>query len=173
MQRHFREPEHFTADAWLRFLDNPRDAESDAPGRHAVGCEDCASLLESLTAIRRGLEMDAGQIRSTLAPGPTDIDVLLNRCLAQIRSAPRSRWSVAEATLLLRVLLEPICGRGTAGATINLAQRRSTAAAQNQINSGNWNVFISNLSDAMSSICGAAAGTLVERAGFSIALQEG
>jgi len=81
-------------------------------------------------------------------------------------------WSVAEATLLLRVLIEPICGRGTAGTTISLARRRSVRAAEERLTSGSWGLFISNLSDAMSSICGAAAGTLVRRAGFSIAVQE-
>jgi hypothetical protein len=175
---------HFTADHlseadWLRFLDHPGDREiGETICRHTSACAGCASLLESLVAVRDGLEAGGAQIRAALRTPSPEIDLLLERCLTRIQSSSHSRWSPSEATLLLRLLLEPICGRGTTGATMDLARRRSTGPTQDlfsspQLTSGNWNLFISNLSDAMSSICGAAAGTLVERAGFSIALQEG
>jgi hypothetical protein len=171
--------DHFTEAEWLRFLDRPDDREvGETIRRHTNVCAGCASLLESLVTVREGLEAGAAQIRAALRTPSPEIDLLLERCLTRIQSSPHSRWSASEATLLLRLLLEPICGRGTAGATIDLARRRSTGATQDlfstpRLTSANWNLFISNLSDAMSSICGAAAGTLVQRAGFSIAVQEG
>ena len=167
MQDHIREAD------WLRFLDDPGDREAGAPVReHMARCARCADLFESLKSIREGLAIEGARIRAAFAATDAEIDGLLTRCLAEIRSPSHEGWSAAEATLLLRVLIEPICGRGTAGATISLARRRSLAAAEEHLTGGSWSLFISNLSDAMSSICGAAAGRLVRRAGFSIAVQE-
>ena len=165
--------DHILDADWLRFLDDPRDGEIGERVRdHIAGCGSCARLFESLELMREGLVTEGARIRAAAAVTDTEIDALLGRCLAEIRSGSQAGWSASEATLLLRVLIEPICGRGTAGATISLARRRSLPASEEHLTSGSWSVFISNLSDAMSSICGAAAGRLVRRAGFSIAVQE-
>lgn len=165
--------DHINDADWLRFLDDPRNADADQQiSKHVTGCVKCAKLLKSLERVRESLATDGARARASAAISDSEIDALLERCLAQIRSASQAGWSAAEATLLLRVLIEPICGSGTAGATINLARRRSLSAAEDDLTSGSWRLFISNLSDAMSSVCGAAAGRLVRRAGFSIAVQE-
>lgn len=165
--------DHIRDEDWVRFLENRGDSEMGGRVReHIAGCGHCAALFESLQLVHEGLASEGARIRAAVALTDAEIDSLLGRCLSQIRNAPQAGWSATEATLLLRVLIEPICGRGTAGATISLARRRSLAAAEEHLTSGSWSVFISNLSDAMSSICGAAAGRLVRRAGFSIAVQE-
>jgi hypothetical protein len=164
---------HITDADWLEFFDSPGEsARSRRVREHAADCPSCAKLLDSLERVCEGLATEGARMRDALALPDEEIDALLGRCLARIRTEPHVGWSAAEATLLLRVLIEPICGRGTAGATINLARRRSLAAADEHLTSGSWSVFISNLSDAMASVCGAAAGRLVRRAGFSIAVQE-
>ena len=170
--------DHITDADWLRFLDDPQDEEHGRPiGEHVAGCADCAKLLDSLKVMRDGLATESARVRAACAMTDSEIDELLGRCLSKIRSSSitgwGTGWSAAEATLLLRLLIEPICGRGTAGATISLARRRSLPATEENLTSGTWRLFISNLSEAMSSICGAAAGRLVRRAGFSIAVQEG
>jgi hypothetical protein len=167
MQDHITDPE------WLRFLDGPHDCEGNQRIReHIAGCINCARLLQSFEHVRRGLATEGALIRTSVRMSDSEIDALLGRCLAEVRADCHTGWSATEATLLLRLLIEPICGRGTAGATINLARRRSLPAAEEHLTGRNWSVFISNLSDAMGSICGAAAGRLVRRAGFSIAIQE-
>jgi hypothetical protein len=165
--------DHIRDEGWLRFLDDPGGCEASKRVReHIAGCGYCAKLFESLESVREGLATEGARLRAATAMTDAEIDAMLGRCFAQIRSGAHPGWSATEATLLLRVLIEPICGRGTAGATISLARRRSLPASEEHLTSGSWSVFISNLSDAMSSICGAAAGRLVRRAGFSIAVQE-
>jgi len=165
---------HITDADWLRFLDAPRDCEDNRRVReHIAGCPRCANVLESFESVREGLATEKARIHGAVAISDLEIDALLGRCLAQIGTEPHVGWSAAEATLLLRLLIEPICGRGTAGATIDLARRRSLPVTDEHLTSKSWSVFISNLSDTMSSICGVAAGRLVRRAGFSIAVQEG
>jgi hypothetical protein len=167
MQDHIRDAD------WLRFLDDPRGGDRGEHIReHVAGCVKCAKLLKSLELVRESLATEGARVRASSAISDSEVDALLERCFVQIRSSSQTGWSATEATLLLRVLIEPICGRGTAGATISLARRRSLSAAGEDLTSGSWRLFISNLSDAMSSICGAAAGRLVRRAGFSIAVQE-
>jgi hypothetical protein len=165
---------HITDADWLRFFDAPRDCEDNQRVReHIAGCAHCANVLESFESVRQGLLTEKDLIHGAVAISDAEIDALLGRCLAQIRTEPHAGWSAAEATLLVRLLIEPICGHGTAGATISLARRRSLPLTEANLTSKSWSTFISNLSDAMSSICGAAAGRLVRRAGFSIAVQEG
>lgn len=165
---------HITDADWLRFLDAPRDCEDNQRvSEHIAGCARCATVLDSFESVRQGLVTEKDRIRGAVAISDSEIDALLERCLAQIRTEPHAGWSATEATLLLRLLIEPICGHGTAGATISVATRRSLPVTEENLTSKSWSTFISNLSDAMSSVCGAAAGRLVRRAGFSIAVQEG
>jgi hypothetical protein len=172
--RMMRMRNHITDADWLQFLDAPRDCDDSRRIRdHIAGCASCVKVFDSLKSVRDGLATEAERIRNAISMSDSDIDALLGRCLAQIKTGSQAEWSAGEATLLLRLLIEPICGRGTAGATISLARRRSLPAAEEDLTGKSWSIFISNLSDAMSSICGAAAGRLVRRAGFSIAVQEG
>lgn len=162
--------EHFAAARWLEYLDNP--GADDAMGSHMGGCEKCRGLLNSLIAVRTQLASDATCIRAAAA-GPGEIEAILERCLSGIRTGSRKIWTAAEAMLLLSVLVEPICGRGAARRTISLARHRSTPPSETVLSGRNWPLFISNLSETMTSICGAAAGQLVRQAGFSMTLQEG
>ena len=71
----------------------------------------------------------------------------------------------------LRFLMEPICGPGTARAAIELAVQRS-AGDGSRVTGRNWRLFVGNLSDATSLICGLAAGRLVDRAGQCLTIAE-
>lgn len=94
------------------------------------------------------LRREAARLREAVHLSDEDLDRMLRR----------RRWTPREAMLLLRLLVEPICGSGTAGAAIQLAERRSTAGAE-----FHWSLFVANLSETMAFLCGAATGRLVTR----------
>jgi hypothetical protein len=70
--------------------------------------------------------------------------------------------------MLLRLLVEPFCGPGTAGAAISLAVRRSTVADGQSDAPAVWNLFVSNMSEMISSVCGTEAGRLVNQVGVCL-----
>jgi hypothetical protein len=154
----------FSEEQWLKYMDGDAD-----PGmrKHVDACADCRALAASMNEIGAMLAEDSAQARSLAIPTPAELDQMLGRCLTELRGPV---WTANEAVLLMRALVEPICGPGTAGASILLAIRRSTSG---RLTESNWNLFVSNLSDVMVSVCGSAAGRLVNRAGVCLSLREG
>jgi len=158
----------FSEEQWLKYMDGEADP---AMRKHVDGCANCRALVSSIDEIGAMLAEETAHARNLAIPTPAELDEMLARCLTQLRSTPA--WTPNEAVLLMRALVEPICGPGTAGASILLAIRRSTSGLNQRLTEGNWNLFVSNLSDVMVSVCGSAAGRLVNRAGICLALREG
>lgn len=160
---------------WLEYLDGGLDvAESARLRDHASTCPECANTLRELSRWREKLVEEAALVRAAFETSPESLDVLLAASIQRIRgfepAAQRSdpRWSFKEAVLLLRLLVEPFCGPGTAGAAISLAVRRSTLADSRSDTPAAWNLFVSNMSEMMSSVCGTEAGRLVNQVGVCL-----
>jgi hypothetical protein len=154
----------FSEEQWLKYMDGDADP---AMRKHVDSCADCRALVSSIDEIGATLHEEGLRARDAICPTPAELDQMLGRCLTELRGPA---WTANEAVLLMRALVEPICGPGTAGASILLAIRRSTSG---RLTESNWNLFVSNLSDVMVSVCGSAAGRLVNRAGVCLSLREG
>lgn len=158
---------------WIQLIEGGLDERECARLRdHARLCADCAATLAELTFWREKLAEEAARVRAAFATSPADVDRLLAGALTRIRAAgldlPRdARWSLREAVMLLRLLVEPFCGSGTAGAAVRLAFRRSTADGA-LANPATWGLFVSNMSETMASLCGKEAGRLVNQVGVSL-----
>jgi|SRR5215472_5172189 len=162
-----------TEQEWLEYLDGGLDATDAVRLQdHANTCAECAGTLRELSLWREKLVEAAALVRSAVETLPGDVDRLLAESIRRIRAcepaALRSnpRWSFKEAVVLLGLLVEPFCGPGTAGAAIRLAVRRSTDA-QSDVPAV-WNLFVSNMSEMISSVCGTEAGRLVNQVGICL-----
>ncbi|MBC7925131.1 MAG: hypothetical protein H7039_05690 [Bryobacteraceae bacterium] len=124
--------------------------------------------MEDLTDWATRLESEGTRLRNAMLAGDDRVEAMLSTTLRELHKAQPSNdthWSAGQALLLLRSLLVPFCGAGAASATIEHAVRRS--AANRILRSHNWALFVRNLSEAVESICGSAAGCLVGKAGMS------
>lgn len=72
--------------------------------------------------------------------------------------------------MLLRSLLEPLCGAGAAKSITERTLRRSTGS-DHAFNSVGWRVFVRNLSEDVEAICGSATGRLIGCAGLSLSVR--
>lgn len=164
---------------WLEYLDGTLgSAEQGRVRAHVEQCAGCAKLAAELMVWRDSLLAAGERLREASRLPDEALDLMLSRSIERLRSAEpdgiRSNfaWTVAEGITVLRFLMEPICGPGTARAAIDLAVRRS-ADDRSRLNTRNWRLFVGNLSDATALICGLAAGRLVDRAGLCLAIEEG
>lgn len=164
---------------WLEYVDGTLSEREVARLRtHLLICAECAEVPIELNEWRELMLKEARTLRGNVLLSELEIESLLVRSIERIRQqAPpvirnSFRWSTAEGMLLLRSLMEPICGLGTARATMTLAARRSTADDESRITERNWRLFVANLSDAIASVCGSAAGRLISRAGACLAIEE-
>ena len=107
------------------------------------------------------LQLEGARLRNAASSDDAQVEHLLRKCLTELASS--GPWTRPQATLLMRSLLEPLCGAGAARTITDLATRRS--------DHDNWRAFVNNLSDDVESICGSAAGLLVGRAGLSLAVE--
>jgi len=161
---------------WLEYLEGrlsrPRAVEIR---RHLDGCPDCMHLLGELMEWQRRLTEEGGQLRSAMTPSPDETDRFVDRVMEQVLAASPKSWnasqarSTAQGLFLLRSLIEPIFGRGTAQVAIDLAVRRCTAQPDMELRHDDWPVFVNNLSETLGSISGSAAARLVSRVGAALA----
>jgi anti-sigma factor RsiW len=152
---------------WIEYLEGGL-AELDAArvGDHLSACPECAATFAELSIWRGKLVEEAAFVRAAFETSPDQLDWLLATSLERIgRSHPS--WTFREAVMLLRLLVEPFCGSGTAGAAVQLAVQRSTVHGRPE-NPATWDLFVSNMSEMMSSVCGTEAGRLVNRVGVSL-----
>jgi anti-sigma factor RsiW len=160
---------------WLEYLDGALAVTESARLRdHAAACPECADSLRELTLWREKLVEEAALVRAVFETSPGDLDRLLAASIQRIRAFEPAAlradplWSFKDAVILLRLLVEPFCGSGTAGAAIDLAVRRSTLGDARSDTSAAWKLFVSNMSEMMSSVCGTEAGRLVNRVGICL-----
>jgi hypothetical protein len=65
--------------------------------------------------------------------------------------------------------MEPICGSGATRVAMNLAIQRS-AGSEADLTGTNWELFVVNLREATTLVCGMAAGRLISRAGSCLSI---
>ena len=165
-------PHGISEQQWIEYLDGSLNKQESARLRdHARSCPECAETLRELSLWREKLVEEAAVVRAAFEASPADLDRLLSASLQRIRPFEPAAyfsdpsWSFREAVTLLRLLVEPFCGSGTAGATIHLAVQRSTLNGSYTDTPAAWNLFVSNMSEVVSSVCGTAAGRLVNQVG--------
>lgn len=160
---------------WLEYLGGtlPR-AQAARIRRHVDTCAECAQLFGELTQWHHLLTNEGSRLRRAMDLPEYEMERFVDRavekiCQAGPRGFPggRSR-TAAEGLFLLRSLMEPIFGSGTARVAIDLAVRRCTVNPGGELSGGDWPLFVNNLSEALASICGSAAGRLVNRAGAAL-----
>jgi hypothetical protein len=160
---------------WIQYIEGCLpELEGSGVRDHASLCSECAATLRELTLWHEKLTEEAAQVRAAFATSPASLDHLLADSLERIRGAEAKQsttasWSFREAAMLLRLLVEPFCGSGIAGAAISLAVRRSTVDGLPE-NTVTWTLFVSNMSETMASLCGKEAGRLVNQVGISLAV---
>jgi anti-sigma factor RsiW len=164
---------------WLEYVDGTSSPdETQRVSSHIAGCGECTRTFSELSAWHAMMTSEASRLHAALDLPERDMERLLARTVDKIRAAEPAclhsdlGWTIGEAMILLRSLLEPICGLGTARAAMELAVQRATANQPGSLSERNWRLFVSNLSDAVASICGSAAGRLVGQAGTCLAIEE-
>lgn len=165
---------------WLQYVGGSLAAAAAARvAHHLETCPECAALEAELAGWQERLHAEGSRLRQALALPAGELESFVDRAVERIGAEPlprrrgAKRRSAAESMFVLRSLIEPIFGRGTAKVTIDLAVRRCTADPDGELRHRDWRLFVRNLSDALASVCGTAAGRLVHRAGTSLAVEEG
>ena len=143
---------------WLAYLDGESCADIE---RHLPACAECSETVRRVESWRAALRQEGTRLRAAHATSDARGERMLQACLAELASS-RS-WTPQQARLLLRSLLEPLCGAGAARTITELTMRRAESSS--------WRAFVSTLSENVESICGSAAGRLVGRAGLSLVVE--
>lgn len=163
---------------WLEFIDETLDAEQR--GRihaHVSSCPECARLCSELRTWHEAITTEASRLREAVELQAPDAERLLERATEHLRELEPAEfrgsggWTVAEALMLLRSLVAPYCGWGTACVAVDLAAGRlADGGAAEVAEQRNWPAFVAHLSEALSSICGLTAGRMVDQAGRCCAI---
>ena len=123
------------------------------------------------------MAVDVQGISEALGLPEERLDELLIATLKRVgetRNSERPRGEtarLAEATVLLRHLLEPLLGRLTTSKVIDLAALQSSPSVVPEIQVNTWLVFIQQLRSTVGSLCGLHTERLVDRIGRAIALE--
>jgi hypothetical protein len=163
-----------TAQEWIEYLGGTLPEQAAARIRsHVEGCAECAQLVQEQLLWHNRLTRESARMRWALELPEQEMARLLESTLAKVQeleapadSVTRKR-STLDSMLLMQSLMEPIFGAGTARMAMDLAVRRST---HGNFDSGNWPLFVTNLSEAVAAVCGSAAARLVNCAGACLAV---
>jgi anti-sigma factor RsiW len=160
----------------MEYAEGLADAElSTRVGTHLSACTACAEAVSEFREWQEMMRAEGLRLQGALATSDQKIESMLAESLIRISSKPGAGpyplWTTRQALLLLRSLLEPLCGFGAARAAIDLALRRS-APLDAADSTRNWRLFIANLSENVESICGSATARLVGCAGLSLELKQ-
>jgi hypothetical protein len=111
------------------------------------------------------LQEEGARLAEAIRSDEREVEALIERSLDRIRSARAgAAWTVKDGLSLLRFVMDPICGSGATRAAMNLAIQRS-AGSEADLTGTNWELFVGNLREATTQVCGMAAGRLISRAG--------
>jgi anti-sigma factor RsiW len=167
--------QHISEAEWLEYLGGslPR-AEASRILRHVETCPDCAQAHSELADWHNRLSNEGARLRRALTLPEAEMDRFVDQAVGEICGGVpcairrASGRSTAEGMFLLRSLIEPILGPGTARVAIDLAVRRCTLNPEVELRGGDWPLFVNNLSETLGSISGAAAARLISRAGAAL-----
>jgi hypothetical protein len=166
-----------SARQWLDFIDGTlAPAEKAKVAAHIRECKECEALGRGLADWHRRLTREAQEFTKKLGYSDADLDWLLKRTLDRLHRLEEKNqrsWRMIEALLLLRWLMTPIAGPGTARATIDLALGRAGIQPCARLNANQWSRFINTLTDAFGSICGLQGARLIGRAARSLNMDYG
>ena len=167
--------QHVLEQEWMDYLGGVLERDQAARiRRHADSCAECAQVLAELTHWHHQLTREGAHLRQALKLPPGEMDRFIERSMEEIRAASPEgpgatrRRTASERLFLLRSLIEPIFGSGTARVAIDLAVRRCTLGPARELSPRDWPLFVNNLSEALASIGGTSAGLLVNRAGSAL-----
>ena len=167
--------EHISEQEWMEYLGSALERARAAELRdHANTGAPCGQWLAELTTWHRMLAAEGARLRRAMELPAGEMDRFVTQSMEKIcDSRPaglRAAYgrTAAEGMFLLRSLIEPIFGSGTTRLTIDLAVRRCTVRPEHQLSGREWPLFVSNLSETLTSICGSAAGRLINRAGNAL-----
>lgn len=169
-----------TEQQWMEFCEGIGDASQterieahlrERIEAHLRECGECSLDYREMKQWNERLAAEGEKLRIALELPEAVRERMLAESLGRVSAAAAGlpQASPAERIARLRSLLAPVFGIGAVRATMDAALRR---AAPGGISAANWKAFVAQLSDAIQSICGQAAGHLAERAALSLAVTE-
>lgn len=163
---------------WLEYVSGAMPpAKAQRIESHVATCPECAHLLDELTNWHDLLTTEGASLRRALQLPDARMEAFVDRAVERVCAAAHPHFdagrgrTAAEGLFLMRSLLEPIFGSGTARIAMDLAASRCTIHPEGKLLGGEWPLFVRNLSETLASICGSAAGRLVNRAGTCLVAQ--
>jgi hypothetical protein len=154
-----------TEQQWAEFSEDGGQNEEIAA--HVRECGTCSQVYRESREWSARLAEEGQVLRAALELPEAARERMLSESLARVSAARAS--GAAEGIARLRLLLGPVFGAGTVRATVEAAL---SVAAPAGICGANWKAFAAQLSEAIQSICGQAAGHLAERAALSLAIPD-
>lgn len=160
-----------TESEWFEFLEDTLPAaERVRVLAHLKGCEECRQLHRDIRVWEGIVQDEARRLVSALDRSPEEIDWMAANALDQIRRCePRDiavpGFRFGEGVLLLRALLDPLCGTGAARNAVRLATEQSCEPGSRVMQQANWSIFVRNLGAAIGAVYGVPARILIERVG--------
>jgi len=156
---------------WMRYLDGDLErVEWQRVDDHVAACQACASQASELRQWQGLLREEGTRLGEAIRSDERQVETLIERSLDRIRRArAAAAWTVTDGLSLLRFVMEPICGSGATRAAMNLAIQRS-AGSEEDLTGTNWGLFVVNLGEATTLVCGLATGRLVSRAGSCLSI---
>jgi anti-sigma factor RsiW len=161
----------FTSEQWIDFLDGALPlAEHRRMDAHLDACEECRLLVRQMRDWEEAIRGEAMLLTAGLDRDPGEISRLAARALERIRASEPAGvvllpFGQGEAVMLLRALLDPLCGSGAARNAVQLATERSCGVGERAVSAPNWGLFVKNLGATVGAVYGAPARQLIECVG--------
>jgi anti-sigma factor RsiW len=162
-----------TEKQWLAYIEGLLpESEHAKVQAHLEKCVECQQICRGIRDWEDVVRAEARLLITALDRAPQDVDRLTERILNEIRSIEPGQLGGSECrfdrgVLLLRALMDPLCGRGAAQSAIRLATEQSCAGEQS-LRESNWALFVRNLGAAIGGVYGVPVRTLIERVGYLV-----
>ena len=167
-----------TQQQWLDFMDGNLDAGRRREiQQHLELCPECYGDYLEMMAWGHAIESEASRLRDAIDRAEPGMDRLVQDALERIRAVglepcAAGPYTTSRSLFVLRTLLAPICGIGTARAAIQLARRDAGLLAGDRFGASEWRDFVAILSRTISQQCGIAAGRLIVSVGLGLGAGE-